>query len=635
MTNQFSTNPQFADNRRHPLTAAMLSVLPGLGQLYLGEKRKGILFLDVTAANIILLWLMLFTEPMLKAISQMGATFHFRPNELLMEVVKQAHMGSPASLLLVAMMLAFGSYAARDAYDHAFGLKRKKIYAESVLEFSEATSGSYIFHIAMIFAFATLALFFVMPSQKKEIVSISFIDLEKFEKPVHHQRPTVASTKPTAAHGHKTPHADASKQSTPSSTQSDKTSTSQPSKSSSSKSADTKQSESSAGAKTVSKPDQPVKEAAATHPAHNPPAAQLPAPPAPHVVRQTPTLAKVAPNPVQQRIPAFNPQPNPILRQPSAVQPRPQPLGAQADKNPSPARTLPSLESNKLIAMNVPMPSLPVPNPLFASGQPLLAPSSHSSGHTAGSALPVPAATPSGSRGANIGALPSQTRGSSASRAFDVPLPGHGRVHDGTDNNGAAHPSPVAVNVSGPGTAMGAPNVVAVNSAGDRHGLGRGEKPSNGHSPKHVGPSFGNDIMSVTPNVAPVGNTNGPGHGTRDGARNDTDNLPNRDGSEVFDCSQYMANLQRRIKKHWMPPRHTESRTIVVMFTVARDGALSELHITRSSGVSIADQAAIQAVQNSAPLPPLPPHAPESVQIEFTFDYNVFSGATGGNWHRL
>lgn len=36
---------------RHPGMAAMLSIIPGLCQLYNGEKRKGMLFLDVAAIN--------------------------------------------------------------------------------------------------------------------------------------------------------------------------------------------------------------------------------------------------------------------------------------------------------------------------------------------------------------------------------------------------------------------------------------------------------------------------------------------------------------------------------------------------------------------------------------------------------
>ena len=87
-----------------------------------------------------------------------------------------------------------------------------------------------------------------------------------------------------------------------------------------------------------------------------------------------------------------------------------------------------------------------------------------------------------------------------------------------------------------------------------------------------------------------------------------------------------MADLQRRIKRAWFPPRGQESRRVKVIFKVHSQGELSDLRVEGSSGVAIADQAALQAVTNAAPFRPLPPGAPAVVDIEFTFDYNVFSG---------
>ena len=43
--------------------------------------------------------------------------------------------------------------------------------------------------------------------------------------------------------------------------------------------------------------------------------------------------------------------------------------------------------------------------------------------------------------------------------------------------------------------------------------------------------------------------------------------------------------------------------------------------------MTIDDRAALKAVEDSAPFRPLPEHAPPSVDIEFTFDYNVFGEA--------
>jgi TonB family protein len=95
-----------------------------------------------------------------------------------------------------------------------------------------------------------------------------------------------------------------------------------------------------------------------------------------------------------------------------------------------------------------------------------------------------------------------------------------------------------------------------------------------------------------------------------------------------------MAQLQRIIKKHWFPPHGQNSKRVVVSFTVAPDGTVSAMQLMHSAGTSIEDNAALEAIRSSHPLPPLPEGAHEPVQIEFTFDYNVLTGG-GGSWHHI
>jgi TonB family protein len=96
------------------------------------------------------------------------------------------------------------------------------------------------------------------------------------------------------------------------------------------------------------------------------------------------------------------------------------------------------------------------------------------------------------------------------------------------------------------------------------------------------------------------------------------------------DFGPYMADLQRRIKKHWFPPKGMEAKRVVTRFKVHREGALSDLRLDKSSGVLMADQAGLKAVQDASPFRPLPTGAPEAVDVQFTFDYNVFNGGGHG-----
>jgi Ca-activated chloride channel family protein len=87
----------------------------------------------------------------------------------------------------------------------------------------------------------------------------------------------------------------------------------------------------------------------------------------------------------------------------------------------------------------------------------------------------------------------------------------------------------------------------------------------------------------------------------------------------------YMADLQRSIKRTWAPPKGNESKRVVVTFKLDPSGHVSNERIAGSSGVSVADQAALKAVRDSV-LRPLPSETTSPVDIQFTFDYNIFAG---------
>lgn len=117
------------------------------------------------------------------------------------------------------------------------------------------------------------------------------------------------------------------------------------------------------------------------------------------------------------------------------------------------------------------------------------------------------------------------------------------------------------------------------------------------------------------------GSAGNPGPGNPKGA-------PGIDAIKEPDFGPYMRDLQRRIKSNWDPPSGNESKRVVLLFKVSRDGRLISVKVQKSSGVPIADKAAISAVELSAPFRQLPPEFKgASVDIQFTFDYNVFGAS--------
>jgi len=97
------------------------------------------------------------------------------------------------------------------------------------------------------------------------------------------------------------------------------------------------------------------------------------------------------------------------------------------------------------------------------------------------------------------------------------------------------------------------------------------------------------------------------------------------------DFGPYLAELQRRIRRNWRPPEDKEDKKVILVFTISRDGRLLSVKTKHSSGFPQADQAAKIAVERSAPFRPLPPeYRNSSINVEFTFDYNVYTGRGSG-----
>jgi TonB family protein len=95
-----------------------------------------------------------------------------------------------------------------------------------------------------------------------------------------------------------------------------------------------------------------------------------------------------------------------------------------------------------------------------------------------------------------------------------------------------------------------------------------------------------------------------------------------------------MAELQRRIKSKWFPPKDAHTKRVVVSFKIHTGGELSHLKIDKSSGLSNADKAALAAVEHAAPFRQLPDGADEKVDTQFTFDYNVSGGGGHGTFRQ-
>ena len=168
---------------------------------------------------------------------------------------------------------------------------------------------------------------------------------------------------------------------------------------------------------------------------------------------------------------------------------------------------------------------------------------------------------------------------------------------------------------------------------------GSGKSPNGGSSTGSYGSGSGanHGKLAAAPSLSPTGRGAGSGSGSKMGTGSggsgyggnpgpgNPNGRPGIDALREPDFGPYMRDLQRRIKMNWNPPKGNESKRVVLMFKIAKDGRLLSCSVFKSSGLPSADKAALDAVKLTAPFKPLPAeYKNSSIDIQFTFDYNVF-----------
>jgi protein TonB len=73
-----------------------------------------------------------------------------------------------------------------------------------------------------------------------------------------------------------------------------------------------------------------------------------------------------------------------------------------------------------------------------------------------------------------------------------------------------------------------------------------------------------------------------------------------------FKFGYYIDQLLSSIDSKWVRPPLGNEVQAVIGFRIQRDGSITELQVSRSSGYNSFDLAALRAVQNASPFPPLP-----------------------------
>ena len=90
----------------------------------------------------------------------------------------------------------------------------------------------------------------------------------------------------------------------------------------------------------------------------------------------------------------------------------------------------------------------------------------------------------------------------------------------------------------------------------------------------------------------------------------------------------YAQAIKERIAGQWKYPQEARKKRLegrlVALFSLNKEGALTRMEITRSSGHEVLDREAERAVQSAAPFPPFPSTITVSrLNINVSFDYTL------------
>ena len=68
----------------------------------------------------------------------------------------------------------------------------------------------------------------------------------------------------------------------------------------------------------------------------------------------------------------------------------------------------------------------------------------------------------------------------------------------------------------------------------------------------------------------------------------------------------YINAIQQKILHYWIPAKESKTDSVIVAFTIFRDGSISEPSIRKSSGDATLEHLAVRAVKRAAPFSKIP-----------------------------
>ena len=89
------------------------------------------------------------------------------------------------------------------------------------------------------------------------------------------------------------------------------------------------------------------------------------------------------------------------------------------------------------------------------------------------------------------------------------------------------------------------------------------------------------------------------------------------------DMGPYMRYMKAHIQSKWTPPKGLEQKKVTVVFTILKDGTITDAEVIEASGEPSVDRSALDALKASSPLQPLPLGSPKTIRLNYKFQWKV------------
>jgi len=152
----FSDNLTLSPQTTRPATAAVLGIVPGLGQLYNGQFLKAFNYSECAAFNFILLYVLVFKDSIVKHIELCAADAH---NALALQYLFWKLEIAPATLpILILLLSMLVLHSVRDSFITAKRRSLRTNSTRSAIELRDVIGFSLIVHKITFLAISVLVL---------------------------------------------------------------------------------------------------------------------------------------------------------------------------------------------------------------------------------------------------------------------------------------------------------------------------------------------------------------------------------------------------------------------------------------------------------------------------------------------